>query len=343
MNSRERILAAIHGRPHDRVPVAQHNFTFCLRHYGATIGAARRDPELAARALATSAFDLDYDCIIIDFDTCALAEAMGSRLTFPEDEPARVTEHALRTIEQVRDLPIPDPNKDGRLPLWLETTRQLRQIVGDEKAIMARADQGPFGLLFALREPEEFMIDLIEAEESVLHEGLEICTRAGVEFAKAQLAAGADLTSIGDSAAGQSMISPEMYHRLAFPYQKLYKERLGTGLLSLHICGRTNDIIGGMIDTGADVLEIDHYNDLETTLKLAGDRTSIWGNLDPSATVCFATRETVFEESRRAIEAGKRHSRRFVLCPGCLVNSNAPVENVLAMSEAAREFGSYDT
>lgn len=342
MNSRERVLAAIHGRPHDRVPVAQHNFTFCMRYYGISIGAARRDPELAAKALATTAFDLGYDCIIIDFDTCGLAETMGSKLVFPEDEPARVTQYALSSMEGVKDLALPDPNKDGRLPLWLETTRQLRKLVGDEKAIMARADQGPFGLLFALREPQEFMVDLIEAEESVLHEGLEICTRAGVEFAKAQLAAGADLTSIGDSAAGQSMISPEMYYRLAFPYQKLYKEMLGEGLLSLHICGRTNDIIAGMIETGCDVLEIDHYNNLETTLKLAGDKTSIWGNLDPSATICFAPRQTVFNESRRAIEAGKRHSRRFVLCPGCLVNSNAPVENVRAMTEAALEFGHHD-
>jgi uroporphyrinogen decarboxylase len=341
MNSRERILAAISGKPHDRVPVAQHNFTFCMRYYGITLGAARKDPELAANALAATAFDLGYDGIIIDFDTCTLAEAMGSKLVYPEDEPARVFEYALKRLEQVEQLAVPDPTTDGRMPLWLETTRQVRRLVGDEKAIMARADQGPFGLLFQLRDPQEFMIELLEGDESLLHKGLEICTQAGVAFAKAQLAAGADLTSIGDSAAGQSLISPEMYYRLAFPYQKLYKEQLGDGLLSLHICGKTNDIIKGMIDTGSDVLEIDHYNNLEKTLEIAADRTSVWGNLDPSATICFGSRDTVFEQSRLAIETGKRLSKRFVLCPGCLVNSNTPTENVRAMTEAALEFGHY--
>ena len=39
------------------------------------------------------------------------------------------------------------------MPLWLETTRILRRMVGDELAIMGRADQGPFGLLALLKCP----------------------------------------------------------------------------------------------------------------------------------------------------------------------------------------------
>ena len=34
MTPRELILAAIKGNPHPRVPVAQHNFAFCVRHAG---------------------------------------------------------------------------------------------------------------------------------------------------------------------------------------------------------------------------------------------------------------------------------------------------------------------
>lgn len=88
MNSRERILAAIAGNPHDRVPVAQHNFAFCVRHSGITMGAYRREPELAAHVLVDAAEELGYDCIIIDFDTCSLAEAMGAQVEFPENDIA---------------------------------------------------------------------------------------------------------------------------------------------------------------------------------------------------------------------------------------------------------------
>ena len=246
VNSRQLILAAICGEPHSRVPVAQHNFTFCARQAGVTMNQFRRDPKLAARVLADTAFRFGYDCIIIDFDTCALAEAMGATLVFPEDEPARVETPALKSLTQIRDLKRPDPLTDGRLPLWLETTRELRRLVGDDKAIMARADQGPFGLLFQLRGHEEMMLEVIDAPEEQLRAALAICTEVGVRFAKAQLDAGADLTSIGDSAAGESLISPTDYARLAQPFEQKYKQLLGDGLLSLHICGKTNNIIRGM-------------------------------------------------------------------------------------------------
>jgi uroporphyrinogen decarboxylase len=260
MTSRELILAAINGSPHPRVPVAQHNFAFCVRQAGITMDAYRRDPELAARVLVAAAEEFGYDCIIIDFDTSSLAEAMGARLDFPEDDMARVSQPSLDSIADIRKLPLPDPHKDGRLPLWLETTRAVRRMVGDRLAIMARADQGPFGLLFQLRGHENFMMDLLdEEEEAAILDALEYCAEAGARFARAQMDAGADLTSIGDSACGQSLISPAHYMKFGRPYQAKYRERMGDGILSLHICGKTNDIIEGMATTGCEVLEDYEY------------------------------------------------------------------------------------
>jgi len=46
------------------------------------------------------------------------------------------------------------------------------------------------------------------------------------------------------------------------PYQAIYRERMGDGILSLHICGKTNDIIEGMATTGCEMLELDHQNDV---------------------------------------------------------------------------------
>jgi uroporphyrinogen-III decarboxylase len=116
----------------------------------------------------------------------------------------------VKAIQDVPGLPLPDPYTSGRLPLWLETTRCLRRLVGDELAIMGRADQGPFGLLFLLRDSQEFLMDLMEVEEGVILAALAHCAHAGASFARAQLEAGADITSIGDSAAGQSVVSPRV-------------------------------------------------------------------------------------------------------------------------------------
>ncbi len=341
MNSRDLILAAIAGRPHERVPVAQHNFPFCVRQAGITQGQFRRDPKLAARVLADAAYRFGYDCIIIDFDTCALAEAMGAALEFPEDEPARVAQPALASLAGFRKLRLPDPHRDGRLPLWLETTRELRRLVGNDKAIMARADQGPFGLLFQLRGHAELMMDMLDEPAELIDEALAFCAEAGVRFARAQLAAGGDLTSIGDSASGQSLISPEHYARFAQPAQKLYKDRLGNGCLSLHICGKTNAIIEGMTMTGSDVLELDHWNDLGRSLQIVANRASVWGNIDPSSVLSQGTPEQVLEASRQVLETAKALTNRFVLCPGCLANADVPPANIQAMTDAAARWGRY--
>jgi len=342
LNSRELILKAIAGQPHDRIPVAQHNFTFCIKHCGVTMKQFRDNPTLAAKVLADTCYDFGYDCIIIDFDTCTLAEAMGSKLEFPELEPARVKNYFLKSMNDITKLSVPDPEKDGRLPIWLETTKELRRLVGDEKAIMGRADQGPFGLLFQLRQSEEMMIDLLTVDEKLIFQALDICVQAGVKFAKAQLEAGADLTSIGDSASGESLISPEMYMKFAQPFQKKYKDLLGDGKIALHICGRTDNIIEGMVKTGCDVLELDHLNNIENSLQKINGESSVWGNLDPSSMISFGTPDMILAESKKIIEAAKKYAKnKFVLCPGCLVNSDAPPENMQAMTDAVMRYGYY--
>ena len=340
MTSRELILAAIHGYPHARVPVAQHNFAFCIRHAGITVNDYRNDPEMAARVLVSAAEEFGYDGIIIDFDTSSLAEAMGAQLDFPEDDMARVAHPPLDAIADIRKLPMPDPCKDGRLPLWLETTRAVRRLAGDRLAVMSRADQGPFGLLFQLRGHENFMIDLLDEDESLIFDALDFCAEAGSRFARAQLDAGADLTSIGDSACGQSLISPAHYLKFGQPYQAAYRKRMGEGLLSLHICGKTNEIISDMADTGCEVLELDHLNDIVRSIEVLGGRSCIWGNIDP-ALLSLGSADDVLAACRPVLEAAVAHADRFVLCPGCLANADVPAENINAMTEAAHRWGHY--
>lgn len=340
MNSRQRILAAIAGKPHDRVPVAQHNFAFCVKHAGITMDAYRSDPHLAARVLVDAMREFDYDCIIIDFDTCVLAEAMGAGLEFPVNDMARVVHSPLEDLADIHKLPLPDPHKDGRLPLWLETTREIRRLVGDDAAVMGRADQGPFGLLFQLRGHEDFMMDLLDEDETVIFNALNYCAEAGARFARAQMEAGADLTSIGDGACGQSLVSPAHYMKFGQPFEHTYRQLMDKGLLSLHICGKSNEIMEGMATTGCEVLELDHLNDIVFSIDKVANRSCIWGNIDP-ALLSVGTDEQVLEACRAVLEPAVLRTQKFVLCPGCLANSDVPGANIRAMSEAAARWGEY--
>jgi uroporphyrinogen decarboxylase len=185
------------------------------------------------------------------------------------------------------------------------------------------------------------MMDLLdEEEEAAILDALEYCAEAGARFARAQMDAGADLTSIGDSACGQSLISPAHYMKFGRPYQAKYRKRMGDGILSLHICGKTNDIIEGMATTGCEVLELDHLNDIVRSIEKVADRACIFGNIDP-ALLSLGTPDDVLAACRPVLEAAVAGTSRFVLCPGCLANADVPAANIRAMTDAAHRWGNY--
>jgi len=183
------------------------------------------------------------------------------------------------------------------------------------------------------------MFDLFDEDEEIIFNALEHCKNAGVRFAKAQLGCGADITSILDGAAGESLISPDMYKRFAQPFEKKYKHDLGDGILSLHICGKTDNIVDSMVETGCDILELDHLNNLDRTFRTVDNKACVFGNIDPSSVLCLGTVKMVKDTCGKVILSAKKHNAKFVLCPGCLVNSNTPPENIKAMSEIAKELG----
>ena len=146
MNSFERTMAVINGKTPDRVPVCLHNFLHAAREAGIPLERCLADPEAAARVHLQAVRKYGYDCILIDFDTTMLAEAMGACRDFTPGEPGHIAAPAIRTLEEVDSLRVVNPEQDGRIPALLESVRILRREVGGEIAIRGNADQCAFSL-----------------------------------------------------------------------------------------------------------------------------------------------------------------------------------------------------
>jgi MtaA/CmuA family methyltransferase len=342
MTSLERCLAVLRGGVPDRVPVIPQTFMFSL----ATAGARMRDVvHCAARMAEAQQISMEkygYDGCVIDFDDASLAEACGARVIFRDDEPAVVDESApaLASLDAVDSLRLPDPWRDGRLPIWLETTRLLVDRLGGRALVMGRADQGPFSLACLLRGPQQFMMDLIALEDpEPLHRLIDYCRQACALFAKAQKEAGAHVTSIGDSFASPSLISPAQYRRFALePETQLVEEVQAAGIpLSIHICGKTNRIIGDMGRTGARILEVDWQLDMAEARRLVPATTVLMGNVNPSDPLVLGTPEQVRAAARRVLEA--TGGRGLILSSGCAMGRDTPPENMQALVAAAEEYG----
>lgn len=339
MNGCERVRAVLAGAPLDAPPVMLHNFMLAAAECGVPMSVYRRDPAQIARCFIESVERYRYDAIVMDVDTATLAGALGVPVLDPDDEPAICRGARLYSLAEARGLEPVDLASNGRVQVWLEAVRLLRRHFGDEIYIRGNCDQCPFALASLVRGAAAWMMELLEpaCEADALHL-LDYCAGVTIQFIGLMAAAGAHMVSNGDSAAGPSLISPQLYRRFAQPYEKRVVEashRLGLPY-TLHICGKTEPILEAMAATGADALELDSLTDAARSRDALAGRATFIGNLDPTAVLAHGTPAEV-EAATRALLRVFARSRRFVLNAGCAIAASTPSANIHAMIRAARQ------
>lgn len=344
MTSKERVLAVLSGQLPDTLPIVPQSFMLAVETAGMKIGEVNRNGKKMAQAHIISQEKYGYDGCVIDFDDASIAEAVGAKVIFREDEPATVDEEqpVLKDLRQVYDMSLPDPYTSGRLCEWLEATRTLTDAIGDRVFVMGRADQGPFSIACLLRGTTQFMMDLLTEDKKLIDDVLDYCRRISAVFAKAQKDAGAHATSIGDAFAGPNLISPEMYRKYALePEKKLTEEVQAYGIpFSIHICGNTNGIIEDMGTTGARIIEIDWMLDMAKAREVVPMDTVLMGNIDPSYPLVHGTLGDIDLAVRDLIAATQ--GRSHIISSGCAMGRNTPPENFSAFIAAARKYGAYE-
>lgn len=344
MTSLERCMTVLNGETPDMLPIIPQSFMFAVETANLKIGDVNKNGKKMAQAHIISQEKYGYDGCVIDFDDATIAEAVGAKVIFREDEPATVDEEqpVLKDLRDVYNMPIPDPSRSGRMNEWLEATRTLVDAIGDHVFVMGRADQGPFSIACLLRGTTQFMMDLLTEDKQLIDDVLDYCRKISAVFAKAQKDAGAHATSIGDAFAGPNLISPDMYRQFALgPEKKLTKEVQEYGIpFSIHICGNTNGIIEDMGTTGAKILEVDWQLDIAKAREVVPMSTIIMGNIDPSFPLVVGSPEDVDSAVKKIIEATK--GKNHIISSGCAMGRNTPPENFRAFINAARKYGSYE-
>ena len=351
MTHLERVQAVLQGKTPDRVPVVPQSFLFAASQNGYEIGQLIRDPKRMAECHRNCQEKFGYDGCVIDFDDATLAEACGARVLQDAGGAYFVDKRnpAITDLRDIDKLKLPDPATSGRLSIWMETAQRLMEMVGDHVFVMGRADQGPLDLLALLRGEEDFLMDLADedVEDEVIFHALEWATEAHTIFAKAMR----DLThatSMGDVYGGPSVMSPTMYRKYGLPYEKKVVEAVQTPdkPYSVHICGDTNLILADMATTGAKIIEIDAKADIGKCRQLLDAAAArfglspavVMGNMDTTDLVISSVVQNM-ANAKAIIEA--TGGKGLILSSGCAMGANTNPENVAAMVEAAKRYGTF--
>lgn len=346
MNALERTFLTLQHKLPDRVPVDLHNFQM-TPHFtqAASFAEFFRDGEAMAEGQIEAWRRFGHDVVLVENGTAALAEACGVQVIYQDDAAPVAKEPAIKSLDDVDKLQLPDPYKVPVLAENLKATRIVVQEIGKEAFVIGRADQGPFSLASEIRGMSQFMMDIALGEQmDKIHQLLEFCYQASLRYALAQIEQGAHCTSIGDSPSGPDVISPAHYRAYAYPYVKKLVATLKSKnvLLAYHICGNSTPILTDMVSTGAAIIEIDQKADMHKSKAAAQGKAVLLGPIDPSGVLAQGTPEEVTQKAREAIEV-LGAGGGFILGPGCALPPSTPHENIDALVQAAKTYGCYNT
>jgi MtaA/CmuA family methyltransferase len=344
MNSIERVQAAIELRQPDRVPVDLHNFQPAALVTGLPMSEVFRSGALLAEAMLAAWREFGHDMILLENGTACNAQACGLEVVYRDDAAPAVEKPLLESLAEVASLEVPDPYTAFPMCEILKATRILSKEIGSQVWICARADQGPMDLAAQLRGMQEMMMDIAVGEqEGLIHALLDFSRRVATRYAFALIECGGHSTSIGEAVASPDLLSPKHYRQYPWGHEKRMAEELKRHdiILHNHICGNTTAITEDFIATGAPVLEVDHKTDARKIKAAARHRTCLLGNID-TGLLAFGNPQQVDAACRELLEIWKPDSG-CILGPGCALGAQTPAENIHALVEAAKKYGSYSS
>lgn len=327
MNSLERIRGVLQSQAVDRTPNFDIMMGFGPDYIGKSMASYYQDYRVLCAANLAVQADFQLDIVQAISDPYREAADAGLKVEFPEDDLPLNKEPLLIEPGSLGKLKFPAPAEGRRMSDRLEAIGYFREQVGGEVPVMGWVE-GALAEAADLRGVVNLMIDLVERPDWVV-ELLEICVEAEIAFARAQVAAGADIIGLGDAIASQ--ISPGMYRTFGLPYeQRIFaavKEM--NAIPRLHICGNTTRLLPDMARSGAEIFDIDWMVDLHRASEtLPG---VVCGNLDPVAVFLQGTPEQV----QSGIYANAKASApRWVSGGGCEIPRRTPHANLNAQTQA---------
>jgi uroporphyrinogen decarboxylase len=283
-----------------------------------------------------------------------LTDEFGVVWSMPDDRPyyMDISHHPLAraTIDEVRAYPFPKGDDPGRFQGLRQRALRLREDT--PYAVVSGISGVVYEICWYLRGLEQWFVDMLtqpEFCEALLDQTL----RFWLDWFRVFLDEVGDLVDvimIGDDLAGQTgpLFRPAIYRKLVKPRHKQLVQsiRARTGAkIWYHTCGACGEYIPDLLDNGIDILnpvQISAPGMEPPGLKTRyGDRLAFWGGaIDAQHVLPSASPDVVRQHVRRNLEAWKPGGG-YVFNNVHNIQAGVPPENIVALYDAAYEYGFY--
>jgi uroporphyrinogen decarboxylase len=278
------------------------------------------------------------DAAILFSDILTIPHALGLGLEFETGE-GPVIARPVRTAADMDRLGVPDPEVELRYVM--DAVRLIRRELGGRVPLIGFAGSpwtvGTYVVEGGSTKTFATIKSMLYGTPALMHQLLDLLTRATTAYLNAQILAGAQAVMIFDTWGG--VLARAQYLEFSLEYMA----RIIDGLIKEHDGRRIPVILftkgGGqwlepMIAAGPDALGVDWTTDLDTARAGTRDRVALQGNLDPS--VLYAPPAVIREEVGRVLASfGSGSGHVFNLGHG--IHPDVDPEHAAAMIEAVHE------
>lgn len=272
------------------------------------------------------------------FDEYGIGHSKGSELAFHMTR----MHHPLKGAdnEEISNYPYPTVDESG----LDEFNKKVISLHERGLASFGFMQMTVWEASWYLRSMEELLIDMMTESEAatILFDKI---TEFACAKARAYAAAGLDILSLGDDIGTQNslMLDVSLWEKWLQP--RLKKVIIAARaikpdiMIFYHSCGYITPFIDKLIETGIDILnpiqpECMDFNEIHDQY---GGRLSFWGTIGTQKLLPYGTKEEVKKVSMQRLEkCGIKGG--MVVGPTHMVEPEVPWENIMAITEAAREF-----
>jgi uroporphyrinogen-III decarboxylase len=204
---------------------------------------------------------------------------------------------------------------------------------------------GPMTIAASLRGATQLCIDIYE-DPGYFHELLSFVTQATIKRIKAlRKELGLEMKPRSWAFADDSveLLSVEMYKEFVMPYHKMLLDELaGEGPHLIHLCGDALRLMPVIKDElNVRTWDAGFPVDYAKARELLGPDFQI--QTGPKVSLLLhGPPQDVYDESSRILESGIMKGGRFVLRDANNLSPCTPAENVKAMYDAAKKYGTFD-
>jgi MtaA/CmuA family methyltransferase len=331
MNKKQLYKDLLEGKKEkDRVffrPILMH---FAARFNNTTYGKFASNYKVLVESNIRSMEYFDTDMVSLISDPYRETSAFGANIEFIDEGVPRCLEHVVKTIDDVRDLNLPDVYKNGRTLDRIKGAEYFQELLKGSIPVSGWIE-GPLAEACDLAGVSEMLLNLM-IDPDFSNTLMDKCMLTAKDFAKAQIEAGCDLIGIGDAICSQ--IDKDSYN--------LYVKERHRELISfvhecgasvkLHICGNITHLLESLKDINTDILDLDWQVSIDNAREILGNEIVLGGNINP-VLVQDKSEEEVYNLSKKLVD--KYKDQKYLLAAGCEITVLTPHQNLMAMRKAS--------